>query len=496
MVMQKTTRHSQFEPIPGLVHFANRPSSPAVSDTSWTRSQDSLKPLFSRQQFKEAGAILDSLPSAEDPVTPTPPFLVPDSQPSLPQAPESRGTQGLKRLQRVEETPAPLSDSIKAPLMLPLPATMPEVKPVAEQPLQVAEMTPQFKEPSRLLKDRRALVSGITCAVIVLGALAFSIWNFVSASTPSVTLYQVGSQSVMQPIGGTGTVFPLQHFDLSYPNNERVEAVLVKVGDHVSHNQGLIQLDPTALNDQVKQAYSALQAAKADLDTASLSGTYFQISSAQQNYDALKQRYDVLVEDTSTSTLHNATLIAPLAGVVTNIAVNPGDLVPANSKLLTIMDESRVLIHLEVPLSNLGQITVGQQASVNPTSVPGNTFTGVVKTIIPRADPQSDTFEVWIEVKNKNLALLPGMSVFAHIHSQERTLILPRLAALNTNHDMLVFVVRDKRARLQKVHVVGRDVSRLFVDAGLIPGDQVVLIGLSQLHDGQIVHVSQVETRI
>lgn len=329
--------------------------------------------------------------------------------------------------------------------------------------------------------------------LFVIAAVVFAVWRLNANAAPDVTLYKVGMQQISLDVGGGGLVYPYQQLDISYPVAERVINVLVKAGDHVAPNQSLIQLDPSQLNVQIKQASDDMGAARAYLDAVSASGTAVNVAQAQQEYDLAVNRYNALVAQAASPLLHNGNLISPMRGVVTTVNVNPGEVFAADVPLLTIMDESTVIVRVKVPLANLSLVHPGQQATVTPSALPSTSMLGTVSSIIPQADPQTDTFEVWVNVANPRGQLLPGMSAFAHIQTPGQALALPRLAVLNLDYAPAVFVVHNQRAHLQPVHVVGRSVETVFINGGLAPGDQVVLVGIDNVQDGQMVHVTSVE---
>ena len=181
-------------------------------------------------------------------------------------------------------------------------------------------------------------------------------------------------------------------------------------------------------------------------------------------------------------------------GVVTAVNVNAGEVFSANTPLLTIMDESSVIVHVKIPLSALSLVRVGQSADLIPSALPQLDITGTVVSIVPKADPQTDTFEVWVEVPNKDMLLLPGMSAFVRIQAaNKQAFVLPRLTVLNADHEPTVFVVHGSQAYLQRVHVIGRAVEMLYVDKGVAEGDRVVLVGNDRLHNGDNVHIVRVE---
>jgi RND family efflux transporter MFP subunit len=264
----------------------------------------------------------------------------------------------------------------------------------------------------------------------------------------------------------------------------------------VGVNSPLIKLDPTQINIQIKQASDNLVAAKAYLNSVSAGGSTVAVAQAQQQYDLAKSRYDALVAQSSSLTVNRGNLVATMVGVVTEVNVNSGEVFAANAPLLTIMDESTVIVHVKVPLASLGKVHVGQSAEVTPSALPNVNLKGQVRSIIPQADPQTDTFEVWVEVPNPDNKLLPGMSAFVRIQSSGVAVAVPRLAVMNPDRDSSVFVVHNGHAFLEHVHVVGRSVDTVYIDSGLSARDEVVLVGLSKLHNGQRVHVVSVEKGI
>ncbi len=350
----------------------------------------------------------------------------------------------------------------------------------------------QSSQPSKWKKKKPAVIAGLILGLLViLGGAAFAVWRY-AFSAPDVTLYRVGVQNVNLSIGGGGIIFPRQQLDISYPVAERVIAVMVKAGDQVSLKQPLIQLDPSQLSVQIQQAADDVAAAQAYLNSVYASGTAVNIAQAQQQYDLAKNRYNALVAEAASPLLQNGKLISPMDGVVTSVNVNPGEVFAADTPLLTIMDESTVIVHAKIPLTYLGQVQRGQQAIVTPSALPGLSFNGTVSSIIPQADPQTDTFEVWVDIPNTDKALLPGMSAFVRIQRPARVLAVPRLSVLNLDSEPAVFLVRDQRAHLRYVQVVGRSVDMVYI-GGLSAGDTVVLVGLDGLQDGQQVHVTSIE---
>ena len=372
----------------------------------------------------------------------------------------------------------------------PLPALPPWAS-AAEMSAPLSSSTTNI-EPPRKNKFRwtRSIVA---LSAVCLCGIVFSLW-LTTRNVTDVTLYQVDNQNVSHTIGGGGIVFPYQQLTISYPSTERVVSVLVKPGDLVTLNQPLLRLDPTQLSAQITQASNDVAASQAYLTSVSAGGSAVAIAQAQQQYELAKNKYNALVSQTSSTILHSGNLIAPLAGIVTAVNINAGEVFAANTALVTIMDESKVVVRVKIPLINLQQIKIGQPSTVTPSALPSVNLDGVVSTIIPRADPQTDTFEVWIQVVNTNGTLLPGMSAFARIQEKSVALVVPRLALLNTDHESIVFVARNQHVYVTRVQVSGQSGSSMLVSKGLHAGDRVVVVGVDTLRDGQTIRARSIET--
>jgi RND family efflux transporter MFP subunit len=369
----------------------------------------------------------------------------------------------------------------------------------ADPPQRLREPCAQssaFKYFPNLKYEQRRLILAATlmcCSLLILGGCLA--WWLQASSPPAVTLYRVGHpQSVNISIGGGGIIFPQQQFDLAYPTTENIVSVPVKPGDYVKTNQVLIGLDPTQINVSLQQASADVQAAQNYLSSVEASGNAVTIAQAEQSYQLAKNKYDALNNQSSSGLVHNGNLTSPLDGIVTAVNVTAGEVAPANTTLITVMNIQTVLVHVNIPLTYLGQIQIGQPAQVTPSSLSTLTVTGTVSSIIPQVDTATDTFEVWISIPNPNMKLLPGMSAFAHIQSSLKAFALPHLAVSSSGDASVVFVVNNQVAHLLQVQIVDQTGDTTYVDNALVPGDLIVLGGQHAMHEGQHVRVASIES--
>ena len=352
---------------------------------------------------------------------------------------------------------------------------------------------------SKKSRKRVILVLSIVAISCLVGLFA---WRMLSPSTADVTLYRVSMKKVDLPIGGGGIAYPVQRLDISYPFTAHILSVFVKPGDNVRPNQSLVQIDLSRVNGQklstlqaeVAQSYQDMMAAQSYYYSVLKLGNPIVIAQAQQQYTAAQAQYDTLVAEEQAPDLHQGKILSTIAGVVTGVNIFPGQLVGANKIMLTIFDESSVIVRVQIPLSNYGQVKINQPAQAMPSAAPGQSLNGSVMAIIPEVNPQSGTFETWIAIPNANGILLPGSNIYVRIQDTINTLVVPRLAVLNPDLDSTVFIVRQQRVYLQHVQVSGYSGDSVLISSGLQADDLIVLVGLESLRSGQTVHIAGIES--
>jgi RND family efflux transporter MFP subunit len=343
-------------------------------------------------------------------------------------------------------------------------------------------------------RSRYITAAFLLALILLLAVITYTLW-YSFLATQQVTVFKVGKEQVItSDVGGGGIVAAKQNFVIQFPLPEHVLNIMVKPGDHVKPNQPLIRFDTTQLNAQLQQAADNVTAARNYLDSvASVGINPIAVAAAQHAYQVANNHYHALTAQTNGMTLHNGNLVSPVNGIVITVLVNPGENFGANAVLMTLMDQSSVLVHTQLPLANLQQIHVNAAAQIVPSALPDMNLNGKVTAIIPQANPQTDTFQVDVSVANTQQSLLPVMSTFVRVQSQQTAFVVPRIAVLNPDNESTVFQVHNGHVYMHQVHVAGSAPNVFYVDSGLSPNDQIVVLPLNRLHDGQAITINTVE---
>jgi RND family efflux transporter MFP subunit len=360
-------------------------------------------------------------------------------------------------------------------------------------PPSAPSYTPSMSQPPQKKRGSIFPLVSLIILIVVLSGGTFAVWRYVIKpnTVATVSAYKISTQSVPETVGGSGIIYPNQEEDVQYPEAVSVKSVAVSAGQNVKAGQALMTLDVGQLASEIAVDEARVQSLQSLVQQDQVSNPSHVPADNQQLALAQSQLQSVQQQQNS---IQGGNLTANFSGVVTQVNVNAGETVSANTPLLTVMDESQVIVHAKIPLANMGQVKVGQTATVSASAVSNLTVNGKVTEVVPEADPQTDTFEAWVTIPNNNQQLIAGMSAFVTIQSTATALAVPRLAVLNQDSNPQVFVVgADGRAHLQSVHVAGRSADFIYVDSGLTAGQEVVVQGLDTLLDNQQIHVQTVE---
>jgi RND family efflux transporter MFP subunit len=106
--------------------------------------------------------------------------------------------------------------------------------------------------------------------------------------------------------------------------------------------------------------------------------------------------------------LAQRTLRSPLAGVVTERLLSPGEFVKGTA-ILKLAQIHPLRVEVIAPVAQLGKIVVGMRAEVQPEAPVGGSYAAMVTVVDQVVDAASGTFGVRIELPNPNYRLQAGL---------------------------------------------------------------------------------------
>ena len=177
--------------------------------------------------------------------------------------------------------------------------------------------------------------------------------------------------------------------------------------------------------------------------------------------------------------LADASIVAPIDGVITHRSVKVGDLVTTTQPLFKIEDLKLLEAEVHIPEQDFLKVRPGQKAELLVDAFPNTSFLGTVERVNPVIDSQSGTAEATISIENPQGLLRPGMFVRVKIVTDvhKDTWIIPKEAVLIQGDRKAVFAVRDEVAREVFIRTGFQDADRVEVLEGLTPEEPVVVMG-------------------
>lgn len=196
--------------------------------------------------------------------------------------------------------------------------------------------------------------------------------------------------------------------------------------------------------------------------------------------------------------LERTRILAPFAGRVADLAVEAGQQVGPGDALMTLLQDDRLKVDVDVLEADIVRIRQGAPARVRIPSADGLVLEGAVHTINPRIDPETGTGRVTVAIPNPRRLLLTGLFTAVELEAERLPdrLVVPASALLVRQGRDLVFRIEEGRAVWTYVQV-GRKAGGLAeVLDGLSPGDIVATGGhFSLAHEAPVEAVLAEEAK-
>jgi len=202
--------------------------------------------------------------------------------------------------------------------------------------------------------------------------------------------------------------------------------------------------------------------------------------------------------------LNRTRITAPIAGALESVGVDEGDWLGVGATVARIVDLSRVEVPVRLPASAAGAIRVGDEVRLTAEGAAARSWAARLDRIAPVADAQTRTITAYAVVEQPGAdaasgALLPGRFLTAAVASRtpQRRVIIPRAAIVGDR----VAIVGDGSTVVTRAVRVAHHLDGVFddlhpditewaaLDAGVEPGELVIITNLTEIEDGVAVRV-------
>ncbi len=301
------------------------------------------------------------------------------------------------------------------------------------------------------------------------------------------TTVQTGAMSSW--IMSSGNLEAIGLVDVLAKVQGQVDRLLVEEGTRVRAGDTLLELDPDEYRLRAERAEAEADKKRSDLlryRRMLAEGVLSKVDFAQAEYEV--RQADLALEQAQLD-LVEATVRAPIDGVISSRLVHRGARVSAHQHLFTIVDPDELWVHVHVPETDLPGLEAGQPATISTDVLAGREFQASVERISPVVDPQSGTAKVTVRLADAT-GLRPGMFVNVRVTTaiRENALLLSKRAIVYAGASTVVFRIDGTEPDLIATRVAVRmgasDANRVEILQGLEAGDRVVVLGQDALRSG------------
>ena len=259
---------------------------------------------------------------------------------------------------------------------------------------------------------------------------------------------------ITEKITATGTINPISTVNIGTQVSGSISEILVDYNTKVVKGQLLAQIDPALFEATVAQKQAALSIAKAQVDVVKNDIVYYkkhldrikklnsskysadaELESAQRDYDNATVQLELREAEVKQAEaalqaaeidLKYTKIVSPVDGIVVSKEVEVGQTVAASFQTPTLFNVAEDLTKMQIETSvveaDIAKVKEGQTVEFSVDSYPDEVFYGIVTQVRNEAITTSNvvTYEVIIEIDNKDLKLKPGMTANVEIITAEK----------------------------------------------------------------------------
>ena len=273
---------------------------------------------------------------------------------------------------------------------------------------------------------------------------------------------------------------------------------------------GKLQIQYNTIKDsyvRTQTLYSAEAVSKKELDdaTSQYDGITIDLKNAEDNLNLLKSKSGpqatkaaaAAVEQAQAGVsavqnqINNATITAPIAGVVSEKAVEVGQLASGQSGSVTIIDYSNLTAEINVPDKMLAHIQVGQSVQVNINSLPDKKIVGVIDNISPNTSSKNNFYVVKVKIDNSNGDIKSGMFAKISLSAENKSNILmaPNETIKMENGVNYLYTVDNGEVKKVSIQTGISNEKFTEITSGIEVGVDIVTEGQNLLSDGEKVNL-------
>ncbi len=307
--------------------------------------------------------------------------------------------------------------------------------------------------------------------VTALAAVAVGTWWFLGkdrdATVAPYRFVTIERGDLESTVAATGTLGAVKTVQVGTQVSGQIQEIFVDFNDRVRKGQLIARIDPTLLQQNVREAEARLERARAEVgqrqsDYDRNLKLYESQAITESEFSTVKYNLAVAEADMKSTeislerakqNLAYTNIYSPISGVVVERNVDVGQTVAASlaapQLFLIAEDLARMEILASVDESDIGRITEGQTARFTVQAYTDDVFTGTVRQVRLQSTMQENVvnYTVVINVTNDDGRLRPGMTATVDflVETARDVLMVSNAALRFRPTDRMIAALRERR---------------------------------------------------
>lgn len=294
-----------------------------------------------------------------------------------------------------------------------------------------------------------------------------------------------------------GTVVSVRDAIIASEASGKILSV-VNIGDVVSAQDVLAQIDPRDAEQAVAQRTAELQRLRSLLTYHSdyykrisavdskLGVSEIVIAELKSNRDTAKA--DVARAESSLkgarNDLQRTSIQAPFPGSVVSLAIQQGEFAQVGSSIVRLVDTANLEVSARVPASIVQPIKAGTMLEITGM---GKTIQAPLRALVPVGDSVSRTMELRVSLEGSDFLVGSPVRVSLPSAQAKDVVAIPRDAVILRTDAQYVYVIENGKASRRDVQLGYGEKELIEVIGNVDESDTVVIRGGERLRDGQSV---------
>ncbi len=292
----------------------------------------------------------------------------------------------------------------------------------------------------------------------------------------------------------SGTLEPGMDIKINAPTPEVLQQVLVEEGQAVGQGQVLARLSTEAIGPAAASAQAQKRIAQADYDRMQSLFKEGAVSQRDVEVAEVALRNAEANEAAAVKRLEEATIRAPVSGVIAQRLHDAGDRVKDGDQLFRLVNTRELEFEATVPSEYVADVRVGSPASLTVTGQDGAGVTARVARVNATADAATRQVKVYVKVPNGGGRIVAGLFASGRVvtHEVKNALAVPSAGVRrDAQGATYVLVVTQGKVERRDVTVGVTDEVQGLVEItnGLAEGDIAIVGPVEGLKVGDLVEI-------